>query len=100
MKKTEVENGWLMWAFSAIAVLGVVYAFIPQKCDIDAIYLYCRVNGSVGDWLGGLSWIAGPALNIYRTLNPTYADSRGQGNLSSALPIILMGVGAIVVWNL
>jgi hypothetical protein len=96
----EVENGWLAWVFLAIAVLGVVFAFVPQECDIDAIYLYCRVKGSVGDWLGGLLWMAGPVINLWRTYNPTYADSRGDGNWKSALPIILMAVGAILVWNL
>lgn len=99
MKTYTYEKILSIVAFLFIVVADV-FAFIKQECDgIDNIYLNCRVTGTFWDYLG-FAMLNLPMLYlIWRTFNPTYASSRGEGNFLSMLPYLIMIVGSIIIWN-
>lgn len=86
----------------AVAVLFTYFGFFnTQPCDLDAVYLSCRLNPfTVGDFIGcalfysGCVVLAGvPALLGFQLWNPR----------NSSMWNIIFGVGAVLgvvlIWN-
>jgi hypothetical protein len=85
-----------------IAVLMTVMAFSNQPCDIDAVYLSCRVTGSVGDVIGfilfyGFAAVIGGFLNpVLKLLGLEYTKGSAV-NIAAGVAGVL---GVILIWNL
>jgi hypothetical protein len=85
-----------------IAVLMTVMAFSNQPCDIDAVYLSCRVTGSFGDVLGFILFygfvavISGLANKVIRLLGYEYTMGAGVNAAAAAAGVL----GVILIWNL
>ncbi len=87
--------------FLIIAVLFLLYGlFLKQPCDIDAVFLSCRLTGTVGDWIGGamffsgLVWLSGIVKGVRNLYNP---PGSSQWNLITAAGLVL---SVVIFWNL
>lgn len=96
MKEEKILSG----VFVLFIAILHIFAFSGQPCDIDNIYLSCRVTGSIGDILGFLILDAAAGFIVWRTFNPTYAESRGHGNFMMLAPWLAMVLGIVLIWNL
>jgi len=76
--------------------------FITQPCDIDAVYLWCRLHPfSLADLIGcilfygGAAFLSGlPALVKLELFNP---EGSSKWNLITFAAMVL---GVILIWNL
>lgn len=87
--------------FLIIAILFVLYGlFIKQPCDIDAVFLSCRLTGSLMDYIGsgmflsGLLVMSGVIRGFKYLYNPP--NSTPLNYLFGAFMI----AGPIIFWNL
>ncbi len=104
-KKMTKDDRVGMWvariACLVIAIVFILFGLVfKQPCDIDAIYLSCRLTGSFGDWLGCIMFFGG--LVLMSGIVPSTRDWTNAPN-SSALGIglfVLMVIGIVLLWNL
>lgn len=87
---------------SIIALVVIVFsvmAFSNQPCDLDAVYLSCRVNGSLGDIIGfGLFYATAAYLAGLGKLIGFDPSVKGSGVNIAAFVAGLLGL--ILIWNL
>jgi hypothetical protein len=87
---------------AVIVVIFSIMAFSNQPCDIDAVYLSCRVTGSVGDVIGfilfyGFAAVIGGFLNpVLKLLGLEYTKGSAV-NIAAGVAGVL---GVILIWNL
>lgn len=96
----------ISWAIvrSILAVVGlafIVYGlFTHQPCDIDAVFLNCRLTGTIADYVGvvlfggGLFVMSGLWKGTADIMNPI-----GSSAFNNAL-FIAMAAGIALFWNL
>ncbi len=108
-KKPMVDGGkdeqilWLVVRslFLIIAILFAVYGlFIKQPCDVDAVFLSCRLTGSVADIIGSIMFFGGMVFmsGIVKGLrNMWNAANTSTWNI---VAFVVTALGAILFWNL
>lgn len=86
-----------------VALLFTAFGFfIEQPCDIDAVYLWCRLHPfSIADLIGcilfygGCAFLAGlPFLRNLELFNP---ESSSRWNIILGVAMVL---GVVLIWNL
>ena len=84
-----------------IALLYIGYGLIwKPECDIDKVYLGCRLTGTVGDWIGslmfigGLVWLSGIIKGTHNLSSPPASTTTNWLWAAGA------AIGIILVWNL
>ncbi len=87
--------------FLAIAAFYIGYGvFFKPPCDSDAVFLACRLTGSIGDWIGSLAFIGSMVWcsGLIKGLSGLYAPA---GSAKWNIIFFLLGaVGITIVWNL
>lgn len=86
---------------SAVVVLFVLFGFIfKQPCDIDKIYLSCRLTGTIADWIGSIGflasvvWLSGIMKGFAHLQSPPGSTS---GNL---IAFAVAAISVLLFWNL
>lgn len=101
-KQSEDKFVWLIvrLILLAIAVSFTIFAFSHQPCDVDNVFLSCRLTGTAADWIGsimfigGLVWMSGIIKGVRNLVSPPGSTS---GNYIVFAIVVL---GAILFWNL
>lgn len=95
-----------LWTISraillVIAVLFILFGLvIKQPCDIDNIYLSCRLTGSIADWIGSIGflasvvWLSGIMKGFAHLQSPPGSTS---GNL---IAFAVAAISVLLFWNL
>lgn len=86
-----------------VALLFTLFGFfIPQPCDLDAVYLWCRLHPfTTADFLGvslfyaGCGFLAG--LPIFKNLELFNDENSNKWGL---LFFAAMVLGVVLIWNL
>lgn len=103
MKNKDEKITWVVVRsiIALVAVLFVVYGvFVDQPCDIDAVFLSCRLSGSLFDiigsglFVGGLLAISGVFKGLDYMYNPINSS---KWNL---IAFAVMVIGVVLFWNL
>lgn len=84
---------------AAIVVLFTVFAFSNQPCDLDAVYLSCRVTGSFGDILGFIMFY-GFAAYVGGFLKLLGFDPWSNKSEANYVAFAVGVLGVILIWNL
>jgi hypothetical protein len=95
------KHVWLLVRCIILVIVGffTAFAFSNQPCDIDAVYLSCRVNGSLGDIIGfGLFYATAAYLAGLGKLVGFDPSVKGSGVNIAAFVAGLLGL--ILIWNL
>lgn len=83
---------------AAIAIFFIVFGFfVKQDCDIDRVYLWCRLHPlSFFDIIGVIMFLAGCFLlsGVYKFWNP---ENSVKWNL---IWFALMFLSVVIIWNL
>lgn len=86
---------------AVIAVLFVIYGIaVVQPCDIDAVFLSCRLNGSVGDIVGCIMFVGGMLVmsGVFKGVKHLYnPPNTSFWNLVAFGTMVL---GVVIFWNL
>lgn len=82
------------------AALFTYYGFFEtQPCDLDAIYLSCRLTGSVWDWIGCFLFYTGCVFLIgiprYFGLELYNPENSSAFNI---ITFVAMAIGIILIW--
>ncbi len=101
----DEKGAWLVVRGIILLVVGLFtyYGFFNQQpCDIDAIYLSCRLNpftafdliGCVLFYAGSLVLMGVPKLFGIEPFNPT------GSSLWNIVTFVGMAIGLVLIWNL
>lgn len=97
------RTGYLISRLVCLAFALIYIAFgivFRQKCDIDKIYLSCRLTGTVGDWIGSIMILAMLFFmsGIHKGINNLYNP---PGSVGLGIVVFVLGaIGFVLVWNL
>lgn len=102
-KKKDDKGGLIIQTLVVGAIMAVFTAFaffIPQECDIDKIYLWCRVHplttldlvGMVLFYAGGVMLAGVPKWLGFDLGSPTGSSSLNWYTFAA------MALGAILMW--
>lgn len=86
-------------------ILGVVTLFgffIPQECDIDKVFLWCRLHPfSFGDFLGCLLFYGGALClgGLPEKLGITLTGKVGGIGKWPVIFVVATALGAVLIWN-
>lgn len=99
----DEKSAWIVvrLILLAVAILFVVYViFLKQPCDLDAVFLSCRLTGTIGDWLGGMMFFFGLVFmsGIVKGLTGLYNPP--QTTKWNWIMFAVMIAGAVIFWNL
>ena len=103
MKWTDKEDSEFMIVriiVLAVLVLFTYYGFFDkQPCDLDAIYLSCRLTGSVADWIGCVLFYGGSLVlaGVPRWFGVELFNPTGS-SLYNILTFVAMAAGIILIW--
>jgi hypothetical protein len=85
-----------------LAVFTVFGFFVKQPCDVDRVYLWCRLHPfSFGDFLGCALFYSG-ALCIGGLTNMIGLTLTGKEGSIGKWPVIFgaaVVIGSILIWN-
>jgi len=84
-----------------IALLFVIYGFfIKQPCDVDAVFLSCRLTGTIGDWIGGALFFGGMIFlsGLHKGLKNLYNPP--NTSMWNWIVFVATALGIILFWNL
>lgn len=104
MSKAFKDSEKGAWTVVRIILLLVVVAFttmgfiIEQPCDIDSIYLWCRLHPmSIGDWIGcGLFYGSALVLSGLTPIKFWNDENNTRGNWIMFAILIL---SIVLIWN-
>ena len=98
-ERTNLEKYAAPIGMSIFIVLFTLYGFfIKQPCDIDRVYLWCRLHPfSLGDLIGCIIWYAGcvfiSGVLPFRLYNP---ENSSKWNLIFFAAMVL---SIVLIWN-
>lgn len=99
-EKNALYIGLGFWA--VIVILFTVFAFFAkQDCDIDKIYLYCRVHPfTFGDFIGTVLFYAGGSLlfGVQKLFGIQLVNPEGS-SLWNWVSFGAAVAGIILIWN-
>ena len=100
MKETTVRKIVMAGVGIILALFFAYGLIIKQKCDIDAVFLWCRLHPfSAGDLIG-VSLFTACALYIGGFLKLFGFDPWGTGAKWNVIAGIAGALGIILFWNL
>lgn len=98
----DKQIGILLGGVAVLAVFTYFGFFNPQECDIDKIYLSCRLNPfTIGDLIGCVLFYGGTLFlcGITRLFGfDLYNNPNSSGWTIASVAGIILGI--VLIWNL
>lgn len=102
MKDNKIQKLVLAGVVVILILFTLFGFFIKQPCDLDAVYLWCRLHPlSIGDILGLILFYGG-ALGIGGITNLLGIRLMGNENTVGKWPFVFVGAaiaGIVLIWN-
>ena len=96
------KNAWIVvrLILLLIAFLFVLYGlFLKQPCDLDAVFLSCRLTGTWGDFLGGALFLTGLVTMSGIVKGFDNLSNPPNTSLGNLLVFAATALGIVLFWN-
>lgn len=84
-----------------IGVLFIVFGLIvKQPCDLDAVYLSCRLTGTIWDWVGTIGFLGSLLVmgGAFKFINKSLSAPNSLDTKLVALMVLAVG-SIVLLWN-